>query len=268
MKHFFFLLIGLMTMIACTSSIKTNKDDKLNIDKNEEQVANTSFYQNKFLNGIDFFARGNEPNWTLEIDFENMVKFLTMYDINIITPAIDEVKVSDADTTSYHAQSKSGELIVTLIKEDCQDNMSGEPFNYKVKVEAKTPEDLNYKTFQGCGKFLYDYRLNDIWVMEEMAGVKLKKENLMKGLPTFEFNLKEMRFSGHAGCNRLMGKIEVEGSKIKFGNIASTLMACPDMQVEHAVIGAINKKTFIYKIENMNLTLENDSIKMIFKKVD
>jgi hypothetical protein len=42
-------------------------------------------------------------------------------------------------------------------------------------------------------------RLNDIYVMEEMTGFNLKKEKLTKGMPTFEFNLTDMRFGGHGG---------------------------------------------------------------------
>lgn len=268
MKHFFFLLIALITLVSCTSSIKTNKEDELNINQGEGQITNPSFYQNKFLNGIDFFARGNEPNWVLDIDFQNGINFFTMDDIKIITSSIEKIKSPDTVVTRYMAHTESEEIIISIIKGNCQDNMSGELFNYKVKVEVKSFEEKNYKVFNGCGKYLYDYRLNDIWVMENMTGVELKKEELLKGVPTFEFNLSEMKFSGHAGCNRLMGKIEVEGSKIKFGNIAATMMACPDMKVERAVVDALNKKEFTYKIENLKLLLENNSVKIIFKKVD
>lgn len=191
-----------------------------------------------------------------------------MYDSNLTVPAVERMKATDTDVTRYHSKNENGELLVTITKQPCRDNMSGEKFDYMVKVEAKGALEKEYKTFEGCGKYLYDYRLSDIWVMEEMSDVELKKEELMKGFPTFEFNLGEMRFGGHAGCNNLFGKIELKGNKIKFRNIAATMMACPDMNVERAVIDALNLKTFNYKIDKMKLTLENDSVKMIFKKMD
>lgn len=269
MKHIAILLFGLITITACASSDKINKENKSADNQNEEPVAAPSFYQEKFINGTDFFARGNEPFWTLEIDLEKEMKFITLDDINLTIPAVEGVKAQDADVTRFHAQTESGEMMVTLIKENCEDNMSGEPFNYKVKVEVRKSIDENFKTYEGCGSYLFDYRLNDIWVMEEMTGVELKKEELIKGIPTFEFNLKEMRFNGHAGCNNLTGKIDLRGTKINFGNIAATMMACPDMEVERAVIDALNKKTFTYKIENPRLTLDNDSrVKIVFKKAD
>jgi len=146
--------------------------------------------------------------------------------------------------------------------------MSGEKFSYKVRVEAKNTADENYKTFDGCGKFLSDMRLHDIWVMEEMTGFNLKKEKLQKGLPQFEFNLTENRFSGHAGCNQINGGITVVGNKIMFGNLIGTLMSCSNMKIEKAVVGAFNEKTITYSIDKLKLTLVSGKTKMVFKKVD
>ena len=227
-----------------------------------------SYYQEKFLNGVDFFARGNEPNWTLEIDFEKSMSFAMFEGFNIITPAVEGIKAQDSDVTLYTAKTESGELVITVIKDKCQDNMSGEYFPYKVRVEAKSSVDSSYHTFDGCGRFLYDMRLYDIYVMEEMTGFNLKKEKLMKGAPQFEFNLTDMRFLGHAGCNSISGNIDVVGNKITFGSLMGTLMACPNMKVEKAVIAALNQKTLTYSIDKMKLTLVSGKTKMVLHKID
>jgi heat shock protein HslJ/uncharacterized membrane protein len=229
---------------------------------------NSSSYQEKFLNGVDFIAIGSEPNWTLELDLEKSMNFATMDDIKINTPAVEGIKAQDADVTLYRAKTESGELVITVIREDCQDNMSGERFTYKVRVEAKNSTDKNYKTFEGCGKYLSDNRLNDIWVMEEMTGINFKKEKLQKGMPTFEFNLNDLKFDGHAGCNSFSGSINVVGNKIIFSDLIGTLTACPNMKVEKAVIEALNKKTVTFSIDKMKLTLVSGKIKMVLKKVD
>ncbi len=229
---------------------------------------NLNYYQEKFLSGVDFIARGNEPNWTLEIDLEKSMSFAAMYDIKVKTPAVEGIKAQDSDVALYTAKTDSGELVITVIKDKCQDNMSGEYFPYKVRVEAKSPADSTYKTFEGCGRFLYDMRLYDIYVMEEMTGFNLKKEKLMKGMPTFEFNLTDMRFGGHAGCNSISGGINVVGSKITFGSLMGTLMACPNLKVERAVIEALNQKTVTYSIDKMKLTIVSGKTKMVLQKVD
>ena len=267
MKKVILFLSLTVLIISCSTSQNVEENTENLINKNGD-IVDPSFYQEKFLSGIVFFARGNEPNWVLEIDFEKGMHISTMDGMELSTPAAKRINAQDADITLFKASVESGDLAATISRDECFDSMSGEKFDYSVGVEVKFPSENDVKIFAGCGRYLYDYRLNDIWVMEEMTKVDLKNSELMKGLPKFEFNLRNMRFSGHAGCNNLFGEIELKGHQIKFGNIGSTMMACPDMSVEQAIISALNLKTFSYKIENMGLILENDSIKMVFKKVD
>lgn len=269
MKIVLSLIISILSFLSCSSQEKIIKENSELSELSGDEIVNPSFYQEKFLRGIDFYARGNEPNWVLEIDFDSSMKFSEMNGLNIITPSVKGIKAQDADVTNFRAQTESGELSVTISKVKCQDNMSGEMFDYNVRVAFKRNNETDFTEFNGCGKYLYDYRLHDIWVMEEMTNVELKKENLMKGLPMFEFNLSEMRFSGHAGCNQILGAIDLKGNKITFGNLISTKMACPDMTVEEKVGQLLNNNTLSYRIEKLKLVLESDSgTKMIFKKVD
>lgn len=36
------------------------------------------------------------------------------------------------------------------------------------------------------------------------------------------------RVAGDGGCNRYMGAVEIDGASISFGNLAGTMMMCPD----------------------------------------
>lgn len=223
-----------------------------------------------FDEGYDFIARGNEPSWSLQIDFQKIMEFKSLTDIlSFNTPSVEGVKVQDADVMKYHAKIESVEMYVTIIAGNCMDSMSGEEFIHSVVVQIRRDGDKDFTEFEGCGKYLMDYRLNDIWVMKEMTSVELNKDKLSKGFPTFEFNLKDKRFSGHAGCNNLMSGIEVQENQIKFGKVISTKMLCPEMEVERIVSQTINEKTFTYRIENLTLTLQDEAgNKMLFKKAD
>jgi heat shock protein HslJ len=45
---------------------------------------------------------------------------------------------------------------------------------------------------------------------------------------------------GFAGCNRIFGKYELtEGNHVSFSGVASTLMACPEMEMEEKVKKAL-----------------------------
>jgi len=47
-----------------------------------------------------------------------------------------------------------------------------------------------------------------------------------------------------------------------------TLMACPNMKIEKAVVEALNQKTVTYSIDKMKLAIVSGKTKMVLKKVD
>ncbi|MHA7816940.1 MAG: copper resistance protein NlpE N-terminal domain-containing protein [Pseudohaliea sp.] len=79
-------------------------------------------------------------------------------------------------------------------------------------------------------KDLTDPRLESRdWVLTELMG---KPVSLPEGqpAPSLRFDPSTGRVSGSDGCNRLMGSYRLlERDRIEFGQLAGTLMACPDM---------------------------------------
>ena len=64
------------------------------------------------------------------------------------------------------------------------------------------------------------------------------------GNPYIGFNVEEGRLYGNAGCNRIMGGVELDSinpGKIGFTGVASTRMMCPDMETEQKVLEALNE---------------------------
>ena len=147
-----------LTIIGC-SSTKENKNelDEEKIEQEEIVEQNPDIYRKKFEEGIDLIARGNEPFWYLEIDFEKAMRFTSLTDISELnTPPVEGVRSEDADVTLYHSITEAGELSVIVRAMDCQDNMSGEQFTHTVKVQAKRSVDSVFAEFTGCGKYLKD----------------------------------------------------------------------------------------------------------------
>ena len=65
----------------------------------------------------------------------------------------------------------------------------------------------------------------------------------MEKQPFIEFNIAEKRLHGNAGCNLINGAFQVDDenpSAISFPQVISTMMACPDMEVEGRVLKALN----------------------------
>jgi heat shock protein HslJ/uncharacterized membrane protein len=219
--------------------------------------------------GVDFYARGNEPSWVLDIDFDSTMKLATLDGLVLEIPSVEGVKAQDGDVTRYAAKSDSGSLIVTLIAGECTDSMSGEMFSHRVRVEVRVKPDEESQTFEGCGRYVPDFRLNDLWVLTQMHGEAIDAATLPKGLPTLELHIVDSRVVGHGGCNNIMGSFSIEWRTIQFGQIAGTMMACPDMTVETEFLKAISGKRLSYSLEETVLVLSDKAgTELKFKKVD
>lgn len=61
--------------------------------------------------------------------------------------------------------------------------------------------------------------------------------------PFIGLNLSESRFYGSSGCNRMMGEVKLgdKANAISFGKIAGTMMMCPNMDIEQAVLKMLEK---------------------------
>lgn len=83
--------------------------------------------------------------------------------------------------------------------------------------------------------------LDGEWSVVELNGKKLDPSD-SKQLIVIDVARKHL--SGNAGCNRMNGNIEYTDAQkniIKFPQVATTRMACPDMQAEQEFLEALNK---------------------------
>ena len=224
----------------------------------------------KLQEGVDFKAQGNEPFWSVEIDFDKQIHFKSLnHPAELIAPVPKPAQMQDAQGERYRAVTEAGELIVTILKDSCTDSMSGDGFPYKVRVDAKLTSDADYAHYEGCGRYLADYRLHNIWAVEEMQGKPLKAQDFTKGIPTLELYPEEGRIAGHDGCNRIFGKIETQGNQLKFGMMGATRMACPNMEKSDQLMKLISDQTFNYTFEPRQLVLkQGNEIVLRLKNVD
>jgi putative lipoprotein len=63
----------------------------------------------------------------------------------------------------------------------------------------------------------------DTWNLTRMGD-----RTFTTGAPQLEFDVKQGRFAGFSGCNRMMGGYRVDGSQLAFSQIGGTLMVCTD----------------------------------------
>jgi len=120
----------------------------------QQAGADSSFVGKKRALGIDFYAVGQEPGWALDMDSGNIYRFSTFDGIKMNTPPVAGTTSADGKITTYRAQVELGEINITVTREQCMDIMSGEQFPCKVQVRIKRGVDKDFKTYNGCGRFL------------------------------------------------------------------------------------------------------------------
>ncbi len=217
--------------------------------------------------GIYFRATGNEPKWSLKIS-ETAIEFTSLKPgfESFKTAHVEPVRAMDANVKMYRLTTESGKMSVQIMQQKCVNTMSGEKFPYSVKIEIS--KNNGSTTFSGCGNYVTDYRLHDIWVLEKLNTQTVNPSDFMKELPRLELNSSTNKFAGFAGCNRMNGTLYFERGLLRFSKVITTRMACPGNNKEADFLKALQSTT-TYKVENGKLILSNPSgEKLVFKKVD
>lgn len=216
--------------------------------------------------GVDFYARGNEPFWALDIDFDKVFKFTTMSGAAINTPPLDAVQGQGAQEIRYEGETEAGKIIITLSAGECIDNMSGASFTHAVTVEHRQGNETEYTRYTGCGRFVADPRLASRWDLIQLAGMPYDSSGFMKDAPYLEFDLAQGRLGGTDGCNRIMGSAQAMANTIVFGALASTMMACPKSE---PYIGGLSDQKVTYRIEGNNLLItDSKGVEAVFRRAD
>lgn len=238
------ILIPFFTIIIGAMGIAQHEGESRNIIK---------FIQKKAEQGIDFYAVGNEPFWSLNMDFDKEFQFNNLDGLSIVVPPAEGVKAMDADATRYRSLNDTFELIIQIYREECSDTMSDNKFAYKVTVNYKKRTENEYRSLNGCGNFVPDYRLQNIWAVETVENVNLNEIDFMKGQPVIEIDMVENRISGHDGCNNIMGGLRYETGYIIIGNLAGTMMACPNLDISNQISKTLSNKKIGYEFRDGKL---------------
>jgi heat shock protein HslJ len=82
------------------------------------------------------------------------------------------------------------------------------------------------------------------WRLVELSGFRVEPSQGGRE-PHLVLDPDGRRLSGSGGCNRLLGRYELDGEQLTFGAVANTMMACPEslMRRERALIEALEATT-------------------------
>ncbi len=225
-------------------------------------------YEKKIQTGIDFFASGNNPFWSIDIDLEDSARIYIPGGITIKHKVTKPV----FDTTKKSITYKFSEnTILTIKANNCKNNINGEQTDFSADIFVEG------KTYKGCGKYIIasknpllsmeTLRLNDIWALKSINGNEIDKNNFPDGIPFLELHLNTGKFYGRTDCNEINGDISVGDSYIIFSSISHTKKFCGGT-FEKDYISALNIVDS-WKLEKLTLSLRHHGEEILsYIKVD
>lgn len=171
------------------------------------------------------------------LDFDSIqpgkIHFASVATTRMMCPDMEtERKVVEAlDKVAGYEETKSG---LSLNDSDGKQIM---------KLEKRLQPEVSVKDLEGEWNIVSVYNF-------ELGG--------MEKAPFLAFNVVEKRVHGNAGCNVINGGFEQEADKassLRFTQMISTMMSCPDMDIERQVLGALDKVRSFSLDENGTMLL-------------
>lgn len=226
------------------------------------------FYTKKWSDGVLFYAVGNEPSWSLNINKKNTATFNSMNGQEFTASFVAKLPSIDPKSTGYRLSNDKGEMIITLVEDKCMDTMADEEFSFSVAIDLKLKGEKSFTTFKGCGDYVPDPRLHGKWLIVKADTLTINKDQFPNKQPEMNIDIYQGKVSGNDGCNLFNGGMQFRENEIIFGLMAGTMMACPNMDVSTVITRSFIDKKLGYKFENQLIFFEGDKEIMILKRED
>ncbi len=105
------------------------------------------------------------------------------------------------------------------------------------------------------------------WRIQELLGTPLGPAAGGARAPHLQLDAQHLRLSGSGGCNRLMGSFSLDGQRILFKRVVTTMMSCPQgMDQERRLIETLGEVQR-WHLEDRTLMLLNWQQQVLVKLV-
>jgi heat shock protein HslJ len=264
-KNIFYILCLLVLVESCKSAKKITRTaapvakvettDKMRIDAR------------KWKDGIDFYAVGNESDWSVDIDQQNEIRFSTKDGDKLIFFKNDVNWLSDMEY-SFTASDEAVEFSFNAREQECSESIPAKQFAYSVTINVNLKGESKKTTYTGCGSFVPDYGLDGKWKLEQLGNEKAIGTDFYGKIPVFTFDMEKLQFGGSSGCNMISGKIIMGPGKLRFDQFISTKMACKQGKEGELKQALDATRFYLLEVDKLTLKDENQQILLVFTKAE
>jgi len=234
----------------------------------EPHDAGQAQYLDKWKRNVSFHAHGDHPDWSMEINRDRSVSIQGPGGSRIVLPELKELTSIDPRTKILRTSSSEGEMNISLEKRRCEDPESKKSYPYAVTANLHRPAKNVQQSFAGCGEYIPDPRLHGLWVIVKVDTLDIRTEDFRNKRPEMEMQVFDGVVFGNDGCNTFRGSLEFEDGEVLFGNMASTLMACPDMDKSDRISRAISGTRLQYKFDRDLYLYDNGKAVLVLRHLE
>ncbi len=105
--------------------------------------------------------------------------------------------------------------------------------------------------------------IGDSWEVSSVAGEPVVASNEMRHLPMFRFLPDSGKVLGFSGCNQFSGTYVQNGDSLRFGPLVMTKMACPFLELENKIVGAITATRTVERDGDLVSFMAGDTVLMV-----
>lgn len=178
-----------------------------------------------------FEAAGRAGEWVLRITRDEVALRLDG-DTEAITRARPDIVAQEG-----RLLLDAGAFEVTLSDAICNDRASGMPFPVQVSIDRDGDVTL------GCGGDPVSLLRGAEWQVSSLFGIPV--DATLEEFPELTMRFISGRVSGRAACNLYFGDVTADRAGLRFGQMASTRVACPAalMTLERRFLDALDDVT-------------------------
>ncbi|WP_301202152.1 META domain-containing protein [Plebeiibacterium marinum] len=256
MRIYMVLLVVALLLGSCRSMLTDSRKQDV---RRQSMVASNLFEMQ--MKGVDFCASGCDPEWRLEVDFENNLTFYSELLANqVVVNAESVLQSANRDSVVY--KIKDGRRSIYIAAETIQNPFMAEK---PIKVHVVCTKGKDIKEYEGSGVYYCPIAMHDKWQLHKING-KLVQEDGRQSVPYMEIHLENNRVNGFLGCNKFGGRVFFGKEVVCFDRLVSTKMACLHANIEKEFSKALSGNEFKYSFVDEMLVLEGINDKLIFKK--
>lgn len=223
--------------------------------------------RNKVTEEYSFKAQGNEPFWNVRFGLDDKIYItglLSSGEVSYTFP-MPEAKELNEHAKSYRIENDELEMDLLVSSELCNDTMADISYTHKVSLQLKLADWDTFQELEGCGNYDGIYQLNNVWMLASINGEEIDKNNRNAHL---QFNIENETFYGNGGCNNINGSVKHTETTLTFDRVATTLMACENLEEEAKFLTKLEGSTYDIKLSKNDLTLSNEENELVFKRLD